>query len=142
MADIAAEAEKIVTDAERVIVEMCGGDYDKGFDANTLKKPKITTTQLRKFLTAVNALTNKITAFRTKDPKRKTLAPELAAEVKYLKVKIAYQAGRELAVREFMERARMEERVDRIGDSLEEYQKFARFMEALVAYHKFYGGGE
>lgn len=142
MADIAAEAEKIVTDAEKVIVEMCGGVYDKGFDAQKLEKPKITTTQLRKFLTAVNALTNKITAFRTKKTDGETLPPELAAEVKYLKVKIAYQAGRDPKVKEFMERSRMVERVDRIGDSLEEYQKYARFMEALVAYHKFYGGGE
>ena len=30
--------------------------------------------------------------------------------------------------------------IDGIGDSVEKYQKFASYVEALVAFHKFYGG--
>ena len=45
-------------------------------------------------------------------------------------------------VREFGETARIKEHIDRVGDSFQAYQCFARYMEALVAYHKFYGGQE
>lgn len=65
---------------------------------------------------------------------------ELASEVKYLKVKFAYQAGRMREVREFGKAACIKEHIDKIGDSFERYQSFARYMEALVAYHKFYSG--
>ena len=63
-------------------------------------------------------------------------------EIKYLKVKIAYQAGRDKnkIVKNFVEKAKLFERIDKIGNSFAEYENFARYIEALVAYHKFYGG--
>ena len=70
------------------------------------------------------------------------LTPELAAEVKFLKVKLAYQAGKDQRgnVRDFVEKAQLRQRLDRIGTSIRAYENFARYMEALVAYHKFHGG--
>ena len=101
----------------------------------------LTTSQIRKFL-AVNALTNKIDMFRTRGEKSDVLTPELAAEVKFLKVKLAYQAGKDQRgnVRDFVEKAQLRQRLDRIGTSIRAYENFARYMEALVAYHKFHGG--
>ena len=32
------------------------------------------------------------------------------------------------------------QKIDSIGDSVEKYEQFARYVEALVAFHKFYGG--
>lgn len=32
------------------------------------------------------------------------------------------------------------EYVDEIGSSIDQYEKFAHYIEALVAYHKYYGG--
>jgi hypothetical protein len=102
----------------------------------------LTTSQIRKFLAAVNALTNKIDMFRTRGEKSDVLTPELAAEVKFLKVKLAYQAGKDQRgnVRDFVEKAQLRQRLDRIGTSICAYENFARYMEALVAYHKFHGG--
>lgn len=98
------------------------------------------TSQLRRFLSAVNAVTNRIMVYHARHLDERQLPLELASEVKYLKVKFAYQAGRMREVREFGEMAHIKERIDRVGDSFREYQGFARYMEALVAYHKFYGG--
>ena len=98
------------------------------------------TSQLRRFLSAVNAVTNRIMVYHARHLDERQLPLELASEVKYLKVKFAYQAGRMREVQKFGEAARIKEHIDEIGDSFERYQGFARYMEALVAYHKFYGG--
>ena len=51
------------------------------------------------------------------------------------------QAAREpKKVQPFVETARLKERIDAIGTDLRAYEDFAHYVEALVAYHKFYGG--
>ena len=101
----------------------------------------LTTSQIRKFLASVNALTNKVDVYHAQNPGAVELSPTLASAVKYLKVQLAYQAGREpKQVKPFVETARLKERIDGIGTDLRAYEDFAHYMEALVAYHKFYGG--
>ena len=123
--DVAAEAEAVILKLMK--------------DNN---KIALTTNQIRRFLSAVNTMTNRIMVYHARHPKEECLPLDLAAEVKYLKVKFAYQAGRNgmKAVKDFGKEARIKEHIDRVGDSFREYQCFARYMEALVAYHKFYGG--
>ena len=65
---------------------------------------------------------------------------DLAAEVKYLKVKLAYQSGREASVKAFERKAGLLKEISSIGRDLNKYMNFARYVEALVAYHKYYGG--
>jgi CRISPR-associated protein Csm2 len=73
---------------------------------------------------------------------------ELQAEVKYLKVKLAYQIGRARPkrqgdvnpVEELAKEAGLMERIDNVKNDMAKYDEFARFIEALVAFHKFYGG--
>lgn len=122
--DIAEEAEQVILGLER----------------DNEGKPKITKSQIRKFLAAVNTLTNKVEVYRAQNGGAKELSPAFGEQVKYLKVKFAYQAGRERTVRELGEKGKIQERIDRIGLSVERYERFARFIEALVAYHKFHGG--
>ena len=98
------------------------------------------TSQIRKFLAAVNTLTNRIAVYRARNAGAREMSALLGEQVKYLKVKFAYQAGRERTVRELGEKAEMAKRIDRIGLDIGEYERFAQFIEALVAYHKFYGG--
>ena len=132
--------EDIVASADKAIKKLIHQD-NWGNQVISLK-----TNQIRKFLTAVNGLTNKITVYRAQNPQDKELPDALAEEVKYLKVKIAYQVGRGASgynhnsVKEFVEYADLIKRIDKIGKSIAEYQKFAHYIEALVAYHKFYGG--
>ena len=98
------------------------------------------TNQIRKFLSAVTTLTNKVKHYKMRNPNVKELPEELAAQVQYLRVKMAYQAGRDKAVKEFVEKAQLDVAICSIKNSIETYEKFARYMEALVAYHKYYGG--
>lgn len=127
MADIAAEAEKVIKGLMH--------EDRKGNQVIDLK-----TNQIRKVLTAVNALTGRIDLFKAKHGQTDVLSDELAAEVKYLKVKCVYQAGREEAVKKFVDSAKLIQRIDDVGNSIPKYEDFARYIEALVAYHKFYGG--
>ena len=61
------------------------------------------TNQIRKFLTAVNAITNKVNVYKAKHLDATELPDELAGEIQFLKVKVAYQAGRERSVKDFIE---------------------------------------
>ena len=120
-----------------------------------LKKDKygkiaLKTNQIRKFLTAVNILANKVAIYKAEHPGIKTLPEELIDEVQYLQVKLIYQVGREKKdtkpqfhpgpVEDFVNNAGLISAVKNIGNSIAEFEKFNRYMEALVAYHKFYGG--
>lgn len=127
-------AKDIATQAENVIKSLGKQDSYGNMRFN------LKTNQIRKFLTAVNTVTGKIDIYRVKSEQALTLPEELAAEVKYLKIKIAYQAGRERSVKEFVEKAELIRWIDEVGNSVERYEKFAKYVEALVAYHKFYGG--
>ncbi len=123
--DIAQEAENVI-----LRLKKDGGG-----------KLVITKSQIRKFLAAVNALTNKVDDYRARNPRAVELSPELASAVKYLKVQLVYQAARnQTSVQPFVKQARLKERIDSIGTDLRAYEDFAHYVEALVAYHKFYGG--
>ena len=74
-----------------------------------------------------------------------SLPVSLQAQIKYLKVKLAYQIGRNKGkygnpVEEFEKEAGLMKWIDEIKGSAKEYDKFSNYIEALVAYHKFYGG--
>jgi len=127
--DIAGKAEKIILGLKND--RLLGGTNG------------LTTNQIRKFLTAVNTLTNKITLYRHQQEQTRALSEDLAKEVRFLKVKLAYQVARgNKGVRRFAEDTQLKEYIDTVGTDLKEYMAFAQFIEALVAYHKFYGEKE
>ena len=83
------------------------------------------TGHIRKFLTSVNLVRDRVEV----------------AEVKFLKVKLMYLAGREKnIVGAFVEKSGLIEMIDSIGDSTERFDTFAKYVQALGAFHKFYGG--
>lgn len=51
-----------------------------------------------------------------------------------------YECGREPKVKEFVQKAEIIELLKEIGNSKKNYLLFSRYMEALVAFHKYYGG--
>lgn len=130
--DVGAKAEKVI---KKLVQPVPGKNYTK---------IELTTGQIRKFLTAVNSLTNKIEVYKAQNENVETLPENLVMEIKYLKVKIAYQAGRDKSrnntVKNFVKDAELFQHIDKIGNKLKAYEEFARYIEALVAYHKFYGG--
>ena len=124
MRDIAKEAEQVILNLK---------DQNHG-------KIYLKTNQIRKFLTAVNAITNQVKVYKAKHLDATELPDELAGEIQFLKVKAAYQAGRERSVKDFMVQSKMKHRIEEIGTSISKYEEFAHYVEALVAYHKFHGG--
>lgn len=122
----------VVTEAEKAIKELQYKDRYNKID--------VTTSQIRKFLTAVNVVRNKVDLYKAKNKGAEALSKELTAEIKFLKVNLLYQAGRIAAVKQFMTVSKLDIVIDGIGDSLARFVKFTKYVEALVAYHKFLGG--
>ncbi len=105
------------------------------------KPSMVTTSQLRRFLTAVNTVTGKVEQYQNETGEQGKLSADLAAQVKFLKVKLAYQVGRQgKVVADFEKEADLMAAIDSIGSDAKKYEEFARYVEALVAFHKFYGG--
>ena len=69
------------------------------------------------------------------------LAPESKTALNMARVRIAYEAGRDAKVKDFIDKTHIIEYIKSIN-SRENFINFARYMEALIAYHKFYGGKE
>lgn len=116
--------------AETVISQL---KYSMGRDYQNL-----TTSKIRNTLTLVSEIYNDVVTEYSQ-----TLSPELQSRIEYLKVRLVYECGREeRTVKPFVERAGLLAMIDGIGDSRDKFIKFARYMEALVAYHRFYGGKE
>lgn len=128
-------AEDIVEQAEQVIVKLKQKDT-RGYNN------MITTSQIRKFLTAVNAVTNKVEVYKARNAGTELLSQDLADDVKFLKVKLVYQVGKDKKLKPFQKESHLLEKIDAIGNSVKNYEKFAQYVEALVAYHKFYGGND
>lgn len=128
------ESFDVVTEAEKAIEGL------KYKDKNNRDRIDVTTSQIRKFLTAVNVVRNKVDLYKAKNKGAESLSKELTAEIKFLKVNLLYQAGRTAAVKQFMTISKLDVIIDGIGDSLARFVKFTKYVEALVAYHKFLGG--
>lgn len=106
----------------------------------------LTTSKLRTILSMINEISNDL---RTSTSP--ILSQDVQDKISYLRIRLAYECGRDAklikigdkhfsAVEIFVEKAQLLKLVKYIGDSKENFVAFARFMEALVAYHRFYGG--
>jgi len=112
----------------------------------------ISTSKLRDLMAQVNELYNDIVL----EPDEK-LNKKYTDAIRHLKVKMIYDAGRdrqEKLSREdskdarykrgkltyFFEKTELLDKVGKIGDSREKFLNYCKYFEALVAYHKFYGG--
>ena len=90
---------------------------------------------------------NKVDVYKATNQDNKLLSEKLVMEIKYLEVMLIYQVGRDNAanarlrpVEDFVKKAKLRENLQAIGKSIEKFEEFNRYMEALVAFHKFYGG--
>lgn len=61
------------------------------------------------------------------------------SDLQYLKARMAYEAGREIAVKEFLKETHLKEALDGVK-TYEQFVVFCRYAESLVAYFKYYGG--
>ena len=97
----------------------------------------ITTTKMRGFLTLVNDIYN-VESLRFDEK----ISPESKLKIMRLRVRMVYDAGREPDVKTFIEKARLLEYLKGVGDNREKMIRYAHYMEALVAYHRYLGGSD
>lgn len=99
------------------------------------KDKKITTSQIRNILAMVSDIYNEVLS-----KKSEILEQSIVSRIEYLRVRCVYDAGRDKAVRKLIEEADILNILKQIGDSRRNYLVFCRYMEALVAFHKYYIG--
>jgi CRISPR-associated protein Csm2 len=101
----------------------------------------LTTSKMRGIMTLINQIYNKAVQGDEK------LSDDLIAQIKYLKVRIVYEAGREgtskeKPIKDLLTASCLLEELDRVKASKQKFINFSRYFEALVAYHRFFGGKE
>ena len=104
------------------------------------ERSNITTSKIRNLLSLVSDIYN-VEKLRTD----KTLTEESIAKLGMMRVRVAYECGRDgrdSATRLFVEKARLLQYIKGIGTERDSLLHFAHYMEALVAYHRFFGGKE
>lgn len=125
--------DNYVDEAEKVIRILKGKKNPKtGRDISM-----VTTTKIRNLLAMTADIYNEalnITGDR--------LPGEINDRIEYLRVRFTYEAGKdsEGKVRDFVTEARLLDILREIKGSRENFILFNRYMEALVAFHRFYGG--
>ena len=129
------DSKNYVDKAEKVIIGLItDAKKAKRNPRNEYDYDILTTSQLRKQL----SMTAEMYAQADKESSD-TLSEELLDRIEYLRVQFAYQAGREKDVKKFIVEARILEILKTINGSRRDFLTFCRYMEALVAYRKFYG---
>lgn len=94
----------------------------------------LTTSQIRNILTITSTIYDN--AKRKKGP----LDEEELMSVQLLRTKFVYESGRDRNVEQFIQMADLINLIKSVGDSREKLILFCKYMEALVAYHRFEGG--
>ncbi|MBR1629843.1 MAG: type III-A CRISPR-associated protein Csm2 [Lachnospiraceae bacterium] len=99
--------------------------------------PMVTTSKIRNLLAMTSDIYNELLNEQGSE------IPDTCRErIEYLRIRVIYEAGREDSVRSFVEEAKLSEILKEIGNNRKKYMLYSRYMEALVAFHKFYGGRE
>lgn len=110
-----------VDSAEKVILSL----KDRG---------QITSSQIRNIL----SITQRI--FVNANRRKGDLGEDEKTELQILRTRLVYDSGRDNKVKNFVKRSELLDNIKEIGNSREKLLLFCRYLEALVAYHKFYGG--
>ncbi len=113
--------EEIVKEAENVALQLA-------------TKDRVKTGQIRNFYSGITRMrTEYVTA---------GFSPKVALQLSMLKPKLAYAAGRQLAVKATFY-PKLRDAVDGVlsaEDKDRALENFFMYVESIVAYHKFYGG--
>lgn len=125
--------DNYVDEAEKVIRTLKGKKNPK----NGRDIPMVTTTKIRNLLAMTADIYNEVLNISGD-----RLSEEVNNRIEYLRVRFTYEAGKdsEGKVRDFVTEAGLLDILREIKGSRENFILFNRYMEALVAFHRFYGG--
>lgn len=115
-------------------------DAEKAFkDWYSTRDKKITTSKIRGLLSGMSDIYNDVVRVEGEE-----LPQDIVDRIQYLKVQFVYEYGRDDkkdgSVRRFINESKILNKIDQIGTSKKKFIEMERYMEALVAYHRFYGG--
>lgn len=128
--------ENYVKKAEQAIKTL--SEKTENRRGRVVKKNMLTTSQIRNLLAVSADIYNEIMNGSTETGDK--LSTDLYGRINYLKVRLIYEAGRDQKVRDFVETTELFKILDSIQGSKKNYLLFSRYMEALVAFHRYYGG--
>ena len=95
----------------------------------------VTTSKIRNLLAMTADIYNQVMICQNDK-----LNDDLKGRIEYLRVRFMYECGREVLVKNFVEEADILSILKEINGSKKNYILFSRYMEALIAFHKYYGG--
>jgi CRISPR-associated protein Csm2 len=102
---------------------------------------KLTTSKIRNLLAMSSEILNKVNNELGKTTSSSAINNEIKKEIGYLRIRTVYECGRESSVEIFVKHSHVLEclkDVKTLGDA----ELFCHYMEALVAFHRFYGGSD
>lgn len=121
--------ENYVDKAEKAICDLIEQSRMRG------RGEIVTTSKIRNLLAMTADIYNQVLNHTSEK-----LNTKLVGDIEYLRVHFLYECGREPKVRALVEKAQILEILKEIGASKKNYLLFSRYMEALVAFHRYYGG--
>ena len=115
--------EDYVDEAERIMRSLMSGGKT------------VTTSKIRNLLSLVTDIFN-TENIRTEEK----LLPESIVELNLMRVRVAYECGRDETVKSFVAQTNLLEYLKGISTDRADLIRFAHYMEALVAFHRYFGG--
>ena len=122
------EETSYVEKAEKVIKKLKTNKDKKG------RTVWITTSKIRNLLAMSADIYNQVLISDEK------LSDEINARIDYLRIRFVYEAGRERVVEDFVKTGEILQALQEIQGSRKRFILFNHYIEALVAYHRFYEG--
>ena len=127
--------ENYVYVAEKVILQLKKEKQKNGKELGLL-----TMSQIRNMLSMCADIYNQIMS--QTNTRGNDLNDEICGRINYLKIRFVYEAGRDTKVKAFVRDACILENLKEIRGNKQKFLLFHRYMEALVAFHRFYDGQE
>ena len=128
--NIQINEQNYVDQAEKVILKL-----KNLTDRNGRPVAMVTTSKLRNLLAMSADIYNEVI-----NQKEETLDKDICSRIEYLRVRFLYEAGREPSVRNLVNESCILDVLKSINQNKKMYVLFNHYMEALIAFHRYYGG--
>lgn len=125
--------QNYVDEAEKVIQKLKERGHENRKTGE--KELQLTTSKIRNLLAMTADIYNEVI-----NQKSEQLSDEISSRISYLRIRFIYEAGRDNNVKDFVTQSKILDILKEIGNSKKNYILFNHYMEALVAFHKYYGG--
>ena len=122
-------SENFVDEAERAIRSLENQRNDRGRTINV-----VSTSKIRNLLSMTSDIYNEVMLLESNE-----LGERLKGQISYLRVRCIYEAGRDESVQAFIRESRLLDILPSISDR-KDYLLFSRYMESLIAWHKYRHG--